>query len=352
MRRNATIGVVTSLAICASVSLVLFGTPARAKNAAAMQHTTLPFGSTLIVRRDPAVATVALELWFRAPSVGFNQPAPGLARYAATAIAASKANDGVSLSDLIKSVGGRFAISAYPDAISVAASVPAGTEARVLRAMTAAYFTPVVTVEGMHGGLRDVVVAATQQRFDPEGTLHDGIFGLLFSSGPAHYAGVPSSAQALGQITMDGLKAFAGRAFRSSNAIIAVAGNVQTDLSGAIVAGKVDGERMLAPIDSVRAPQPASTTRPFAEDGVGLGWVGPSIADPKAATALDFIADYLFRPETGVVARASAVDAPDAFLSGQFVTLHDPGVMLVEIAGKHYDAVRLRAQTEIARLHT
>jgi predicted Zn-dependent peptidase len=70
-------------------------------------------------------------------------------------------------------------------------------------------------------------------------------------------------------------------------------------------------------------------------DGVGLAWIGPPIADQKAATALDFVADYLFREQTGVVSKVLDRSQSDALVIGQFITLHDPGVMVVTIGGSH-----------------
>lgn len=334
-----------ALAIGVCVSLLLSAT-------GVMERTTLPYGSQLIVRRDASVPTVAVELWFRVPSIGFDSPTPGIARYAATAIAASKLGADDSVSTMIKNVGGKFEISAYPDAIAVAASVPAGSESRILRAMSAAYFTPVITPEGMRAGLRDVVVAGTQARFDFEQTLRDAVFGLLFPTGPAHYPTEPINATALGGVTQTALQAFAARAFRSSNAVIAVAGNTSADLTKSISSAHADGLSMLEPIDSSVGAVPAATSRPFPQDGVGLGWIGPPIADAKAATALDFISDYLFRADTGVVARSAQTAAPDAFLSGQFVTLHNPGVLLVEIAGTQTALVRAQVMSALQKMQT
>jgi predicted Zn-dependent peptidase len=317
-----------------------------------MQRTNLPYGSQLIVRRDASVPTVAVELWFRAPSIGFEEPTPGLSRYAATAIAASKIAGGQSLSDAVKSVGGRLGISAYPDTISIAASVPSGSETRIIKAMTGAFFSQVLTPEGMRSGLRDVVVAGTQKRFDVEETLRDGIFGMLFATGPFHYSTVPPNATALGHVSEDSLRAFAARVFRSSNAVLAVAGNTQADIAAAVAGARADGQSMEAPIEAVPLSAPVSQAASYAEDAVGLGWVGPPIADAKAATALDFIADYLFRSESGTVARPLAVSSPDTFLSGQFITLHNPGVLLVEIAGKNRDDVRAQVLGAIEKMRT
>lgn len=317
-----------------------------------MERSTLPYGSQLVVRRDAAVATVAIELWFRAPSTGFETPVPGLAKYAATAIAASKLGSGPALDKVIKNVGGRFAISAYPDAVAISASVPSGSEGSVIRALTTAYFTPVITAQGMRSGLLDVVIASTQARFDVEQTLRDSVFGVLFTSGPAHYATGPQTAGALGGVSLAMLQSFAAKAFRSSNSVLAVAGNTRANIASLMTGGRTDGTPELAPVDSTPATAPAAATRAFSEDGVGLGWLGPAIADNKAATAMDFISDYLFRADTGLVARSADIAAPDVFLSGQFVTLHNPGVMLVEIAGSQTPVVRARVLAAIEKMRT
>ncbi|MBC5815607.1 MAG: insulinase family protein [Candidatus Eremiobacteraeota bacterium] len=318
----------------------------------AMERTSLPYGSQLIVRRDANVATVAVELWFRAPSIGFADPTPGLSRYAATAVAASKVAGGQSLSEAVKNVGGRLGISAYPDTVSVSASVPSGAESRIIKVMTSAYFTPALSAEGMRSALRDVVVAGTQKRFDVEETLRDGIFGIIFPTGAFHYSTVPPNATALGHVSPDALRAFAARAFRSSNAVLAVAGNTHADIPAAISGGRTDGQAMEAPIDATPIATPASSSAAFAEDAVGLGWVGAPIADAKAATALDFIADYLFRPQSGAVSRPLDISSPETFLSGQFITLHNPGVLLVEIAGKSRDEVRSTVLAAVEKMRT
>lgn len=330
-------------ALCGCIALMGLGP---------VQRTALPFGSQLVILRDPAVPTVALELWFRAPSTGYDEPTPGLARYAATAIAATKLPGGQTLSGAIKNAGGRFSISDYPDAVAVAASVPAGSEARILKLMTTAYFTPVLSADGMRTGLRDVVVAGTQRRFDPEGTLRDAVFAQLFAAGPAHYSTLPAAAVALSHVTLENLRTFSARAFRSSNAVIAIAGNAQLDVAASVGGARADGLAMDAPVDSKPAPPGAPATGAFGENAVGLGWTGPPISDPKAATALDFIADYLFRPDAGVVSQALARANTDVFLNGTFVTLHDPGVMLVQIAGKDSQSARDRVLAAIAKMQS
>ena len=57
------------------------------------------------------------------------------------------------------------------------------------------------------------------------------------------------------------------------------------------------------PFDSTLSGTTGGNHRSGEVPGTGLAWVGPPIADEKAATALDFVADYLFRDDTGIVTR-------------------------------------------------
>ncbi|PZR58556.1 MAG: hypothetical protein DLM50_03495 [Candidatus Meridianibacter frigidus] len=332
--------------LCAS--LFLFESPADAT----VERTVLPFGSTLIAAPNPNVATATVELWFRAPSTGYGHPVAGLARYAALAVAASKGASGSTLSQSVKDLGGTFSISVYPDALAVAASVPATADAAVLRSMTAAYFTPQLTNDGLRAGLRDAVVAATQKSFDPQVTLRDAIFAAIFSEGPAHYPTLPENIVALSTLSAQDVRAFASRAFRSSNAVVSLAGNLSANPASAVRGGRVDGQPAAAPVESLLFGAPQSVRGSFGEDAIGLGWRGPPISDARACTAMDFLSDYLFRDETGVVARVAAARYPDAYFSGQYITLHDPGVMLVAIAGKNDVSISTAALESVVRAQT
>jgi hypothetical protein len=110
------------------------------------------------------------------------------------------------------------------------------------------------------------------------------------------------------------------------------------------------GAPMDAPVDSTVASAPGSTTKSGDVSGVGFAWSGPSIADAKADTALDFVADYLFDSDYGTLARAIQRANPKAFVNGQFITLHNPGVLLVTIAGVDSPAIRQQVQDAIASL--
>ena len=76
--------------------------------------------------------------------------------------------------------------------------------------------------------------------------------------------------------------------------------------------------------------------------------MGPPIADARAATAMDFISDYLFNPDSGVVAHD--LRASKASVVGHFLTLHDPGVTIVSITGGDLDAAATKVRAAIAGL--
>lgn len=310
---------------------------------------SLPHGGTYTIASDATVASAAVDLWFRAPGAGYDNNAPGISRLAATAAAAATLESGKSLVGLVRSVGGRLAINVYPDLVDISAAVPASAARRVVAAMSAAYFAPAIDDDALKVARTDVAVLSAQERFSPDDLVHDALFAQIFSSGPAHYAPIPNDLGNVKGITLDQVKAFAKRAFRSANATVALAGNVDTSLLDAVTAGAPGSPD--APIASSLANAPADKTINAAVTGEGLAWTGPPIADERAATALDFVADYLFRDETGVVTKALDPTGDD-YVTGQFITLHDPGVMLVTIGGSKPAAVEAKVVAAITSLQT
>jgi predicted Zn-dependent peptidase len=83
---------------------------------------------------------------------------------------------------------------------------------------------------------------------------------------------------------------------------------------------------------------PLSLTRSSLDvGGVAIGWSGPPIADERAATAMDFLSDYLTHPTEGVLSKiVNAAEASTDF-NGQFVTLRNPGVFYVTASGDKVD---------------
>jgi predicted Zn-dependent peptidase len=307
-----------------------------APSSAAMPHQTgsLPRGGTYVLDPDPTVGSAAIGLWFRAPGAGYDDATPGIANLAATAAAVAPLAGGRSLYALVHTVGGQLNIEVFPDIVGVAAVVPAAAARRVVAGLTAAYYAPSLDDAAVKTARANAAVLGVQQRYESDTTLHDLLFKQIFATGPAHYPPLPTTVTQLTSISTAQVSAFAKRAFRAENSVLTLAGNVDASSITAVTDGNGAGS-MDSPYDSRLAGSPASTTASGAVDGVGLAWIGPPIADEKAATALDFIADYLFREQTGVVSKALDEAQSDALVLGQFITLHDPGVMVVTIGGSN-----------------
>ncbi len=294
---------------------------------------SLPRGGSYVLDPDPTVGSAAIGLWFRAPGAGYDNSTPGISNLAATAAAVAPLASGKSLYALVHTVGGELNVEVYPDIVGIGAIVPATYVRRVVAAMTAAYFAPAVDDAAVKTARANAAVLGVQQRYESDTTLHDLLFRQIFAGGPAHYPPLPTSVSALTSITASEVSAFARRAFRAENAVLTLSGNVDPSNISAVTDGSAGA--MDAPYDSKLAQVPTSATATGAVDGIGLAWTGPPISDEKAATALDFVADYLFREQTGVVSKQLDHSRSDALVVGQFITLHDPGVMVVTIGGDH-----------------
>ena len=338
-------GTFTAAAMLACASL-LFAVPLPAS--AAMQHGSLPRGGSYVLDPDPTVGAAAIALWFRAPGAGYDNASPGVSRLAATAAAVAPLAGGKSLVTLVRSVGGELNISVYPDIVGIGAVVPSAFARRVVAAMTAAYFAPAIDDSAVKTARSDAAVLAVGQRYSFDATLHDLLFKQIFATGPAHYPPLPDSVSAIARISPGDVAAFAKHAFRSGNAVLALAGNVDASSISAVTDGSGDG--MDPPIDSTLSGNTGDATASAAVGGVGLAWVGPPITDEKAATALDFVADYLFRDDTGIVTKQLDAGKADAYASGQFITLHDPGVMLVTIGGADAKSVKAHVLDQVTKL--
>jgi predicted Zn-dependent peptidase len=331
----------------AAAALAVMLAPLAASAAGEPSSGALPHGGNYTIYRDATLASAAVDLWFRAPANGYDGASPGIARLAATAAAAAPLESGKSLVSLVRGTGGRLAINVYPDLVDISASVPATVARRVVAAMSAAYFSPAIDDDALKISRTDVAVLSAQERYSPDDLVHDALFAQLFAAGPEHVAPIPANLTDLKGVTLEELRAFAKRAFRSANGTFALAGNVDATLLTAVTAGTPGSPD--APITSTRANVPADRTLNAAVSGEGLAWAGPPIADERSATALDFVADYLFRDETGLVSK-SLDPTGDVYVNGQFITLHDPGVMLVTIGGSKPAAAESQVLAAIAKL--
>jgi predicted Zn-dependent peptidase len=332
-----------------AVASLLVGASSPVVAAMSQQTGSLPRGGSYVLSPDPTVDAAAIGLWFRAPGAGYDDATPGISNLAATAAAVAPLASGKSLYALVHTVGGQLDIEVYPDIVGIGAVVPASAARRVVAAMTAAYFAPAVDESAVKTARANAAVLGVQQRYEPDTTLHDLLFKQIFEGGPAHYPPLPTSVTSLTSISASQVSAFAKRAFRAENAVLTLTGNIDASTISAVTDGS-GGGGMDAPHDSPLAHAPTSATSTGAVDGVGLAWIGPPISDEKAATALDFVADYLFRDQTGVVSKELDEARSNAQVIGQFITLHDPGVMVVTIGGDHEKQAEQRVLAALATL--
>jgi predicted Zn-dependent peptidase len=307
---------------------------------------TLASGVAYAVHPDPAQPVAAVSLWYRAPAAGFGpQASPGISRLAAATVAASAPITGTPLTELVERWGGRLTVSAYPDSVAITALVPPDRAADAVRAITADYFAPVVTAAGLRLAQRDVGEDAIYRGLGPD-AIEDALGAALFESGPMH-DGIVGTIQGIAGMSLDRVRGFATRAFRPSNAIIVLTGNVGRSAldRAASRPGTAAGAAEPPAAQTPRTPG-APLQRDALLAGTGLGWAGPPIAAEADATAMDFVADLLFAPRTGRVPRA--LGNRKATVTGKFVTYRDPGVFLVTISGSDAAAARPIVEQAIA----
>jgi predicted Zn-dependent peptidase len=255
---------------------------------------------------------------------------PGLGRLAAAAIAASQPITGTSLGAFVGGTGGRIAVSAYPESVAISILVPASQAVETVRALTRAYFAPVLAEAGLTLAKRDHVAEAANRFELPQAAIEQALYGVLFAAGPAKYP-TYGDAGAIAALSLAQVRSYAERAFRPANAVLVLAGALDERALGAAIPGREGAAPGVEPPQPERLAVGARLERRGAEPGFGLAWGGPPIADERAATALDFVADRLFAQDTGTVQRA--VRGSTTSINGTYVTFHDPGVFIVSASG-------------------
>jgi predicted Zn-dependent peptidase len=303
-------------------------------------QTQLSDGLTLIARKATASPTAALEIWIRCPANGYGDPRPGIARLTALALVEEKSS-GSSLRDEAKRSGAQIAISVYQESTEVAILAPSNLSPALLDRLMG---------EVLHPHLDQAAFEAARQRLAAQQVasvdmvdqvLRDSLFARMFASGPLHDStyGDPKTLTGLGLADISG---FAAHAYVPGNEIVVAVG----DVDARDVAKRVGAS---APAPAAAQNMPESTLATFndaplalnrasiPESGVAIGWVGPPIQDQRAATAMDFLSDYLTHPTQGVVTKAVDQASADTLFGGQFVTLRSPGIFYVTASGEKLD---------------
>lgn len=314
--------------------------PSETANASIPALTQFPDGLTLVARKATASPTAAIEVWIKCPSSGYSSPRPGLARLTALAVVDEKAG-GASLRDEARKAGAQIAISVYHESTEIALLAPAYVSADLLDTLVSRALHPHLDQAAFESARQRLAAQQVASMDMPEQVLRDSLFAQLFASGPLHDSSF-GDPKTLTGLTLDDISSFAARAYVPAQEIVVTVGDVdERDVSRRLaVLAPPAGQTQTMPESSVAAygDTPVSLTRESLNaGGVAIGWVGPPIADERAATAMDFLSDYLAHPSEGVVSKVVlGADASTTF-TGQFVTLRNPGVFYVTASGAKLD---------------
>jgi predicted Zn-dependent peptidase len=304
-------------------------------------------GLTYRVIGGGASPTEAVEIWLRCPANGYDGHHPGIARLAALSIVEAKSH-GFSLRDLARDNGGAIAVQVFPAATEIGIVVPAYLAGAAQEALLNNVFhSQLDDAAFKNGKLRlaeELAIAATQ----PDDQLRELLFGVMFSGGP-YSASTYGSATDIASATIGETQSFVSQAYLPDNAIAASAGLGGSDALGEIVtsgsppratgsASPPSGPSLpLSTLRTAFAPTTLPSGVTHGVSAVALGWPGPPIADERAATAMDFLSDYLMSDTTGTVTKALAAAQPTAQFDGQFITLENPGIMFAGVWGVDLD---------------
>ena len=328
--------------VLAALALSAVGAGSAGAATLAPGETVLPNGLTVAIRRATASPTVSLQVWFNCPSDGYEGTQPGIARLAALAVLDQKAG-GSSFRDDVRSYGGQISVAIFPEATQFWINVPAYVAEPMQSLLLERTFKPAFDEAGFRAARDRLAEQQTLAQSAPDSLLRDGLLAALFSSGPRRSSTYGTS-QGLRAIGLPEVRAFATKAFAVGNAIVVAAGVLDAEQLRRRV------EKTVLPTGSpapVRASVPATTLpdaavpllSQAAVPGTAIGWTGPSIDDELSSTAMDFISDYLTRPDYGLVFRAVHDLNPSASFNGQFITLQHQGVFYVSASGPGLDPV-------------
>jgi len=302
--------------------------------------TNYPDGLTLVARPATASPTATLEVWIKGPASGYGVPRPGLARLTALAIVEENAG-GSSLRDEARKDGAQIAVSVYQESTEIAILSPAYLSPPLLDKLVGLALHPHLDQKAFEAARQRLAAQQVAQMDMPDQVLRDSLFARMFASGPLHDSSF-GDPKTLTGLTLDDVSAFAARAYVPAAEIVVAVGDVdESDVARRVAAA--------APAAGVTQTMPESSLAPITDTplalmreslgvgGLAMGWVGPPISDERAATAMDFLSDYLANPRDGVVSKiVNAADA-DTDFNGQFVTLRNPGVFYLTASGAKLD---------------
>jgi predicted Zn-dependent peptidase len=306
-------------------------------------------GLTMASRRVSSSPTAALQVWVRCPSDGYGAPRPGIARLTAMALVSRKVR-GSSLRDEVRTHGGEITVSVFPTASEISVEVPAYVAPPLASSLVDAVRRPRLERQAFDEAKLFLAAQQVQSTALADLSLRDALFAQLFTSGPFHYS-TYGDVKTLRTLSLAEAQSFAAAAYVPGNELIVGVGDVDSRDFARRAAALALQAASAPPIPhSARAQYPRTAVQLGAAGppGLALGWFGPPINDQRAATAMDFLSDYLTRPHYGLIAKAVEAQLPDAAFNGQFITLQDAGVFYFSVAGAQVDASALSAKAQPA----
>ena len=334
-------GVLAALFIAgAALSVTAAPTPALPATELAPGETVLSDGLTMEVRHASGSGAVALEIWIRCPANGWTSSQPGIARL--TALAAVDAKSGnTTLRDTVHARGGEVGVSIFQTATEFVVLSPADQAPVLEDALMRAVFRPSIDAAALDQARTRLAAEQAISAQSAAAVLRDKVFATIFTNGPLHDAPL-GDAKLLQSASLTEIRDFAAHSYVPSASAAIALGNGDANVLSAHIAAASPSEAgsSTLPASAIGAAPavPIALTNPNVDGpGVALGWAGPPISDRRAATAMDFLSDYLTDAKTGLFASAATSTNARASIDGQYVTLEQSGLFFVSATGTGVD---------------
>ena len=334
-------GVLAALFIAgAALSAPALPSPALAATELAPGETVLSDGLTMEVRHSTGSGAVALEIWVRCPANGWTSSQPGIARL--TALAAVDAKSGnTTLRDTVHARGGEVGVSIFQTATEFVVLSPADQAPVLEDALMRAVFRPSIDAAALDQARTRLAAEQAISAQSAAAVLRDKVFATIFTNGPLHDAPL-GDAKLLQSASLTEVRDFAARSYVPSASAVIALGNGDANVLRAHIAAASPSAAASSslPASAIGAAPavPIALTNPDVDGpGVALGWAGPPISDRRAATAMDFLSDYLTDPKAGVFASTATSTTAGASIDGQYVTLEQSGLFFVSATGTGVD---------------
>jgi len=293
-------------------------------------------GLTTLILPAAGPGSAAIEVWVRCPSDGWTSTQPGIGELAADSVMASGAQ-GKSVRDLARAAGGEVSVSVTETATEFEILAPAAAVPDLATALLKAVFGATVDESGYETAKTIVAEEQIGAASSSAELLRQAAFSSLFGSGPMHDP--PSgTADALKNSILGAVRAYATQSYIPGSSIAVIVGDVDASAVSArldAVSASTSGATPMLPSPAAAAAAQPIRLAPAQADlpGVALAWTGPPISDERAATAMDFLSDYLADPDAGVLAAAADQQNANVNFQGQFVTLQNAGLFFVSADG-------------------